>query len=384
MQLLVEESRRVYDKFKWKLEKSDINKFNPNDFRLLDWINYLYKNNELKEYIDEIINIGDKMSSLIREKGALIEGGITDTYITYQGHLSILKAEKEGSSKIVNKQESQKFGYYPRLLNREICEGYKTIIQYLRTYLEAGDKLIFKILKQKSFDLNTFKERQQLLQSLRYYEKYKDKYIEKFDDYDLTPLINLFINEIKKSVDESRKVFNSEEIKILDAGCGTGRDVKYFINEGFKITAFDASPAMVFETKRKIANLKAQDIKSANFSNCIEMTFEEVNYKREFDGIWAAASLLHIHPKKIDYILKVLVDALKPGGIMFFSLKYGKGSEKIGYRYFYYYTENYINKIIRNIEGIKKLGFKVLTQHPPIFQRPRKVFQNPILSVVDH
>jgi len=47
-------------------------------------------------------------------------------------------------------------------------------------------------------------------------------------------------------------------------------------------------------------------------------------------------------------------------------------------------VENFFSLQPKNNHIEYYLGFKVLTQHPPIFQRPRKVFQNPILSVVDH
>lgn len=360
MQLMIEKSREVYKKFKWKLKEEHIPGFDPNNFRLLDWIHRLHKENKLKPLIDEIIRIGDEMSSLIIAKGGLIEGGITDTCIKYQGHISILKAAIEGETKKDNEPGWQEFGYYPRLLNREISEGYKSIIEYMKSYLEAGDKVISKIFKEgfsvirlfKKRDRKEylFKERQQLLQTLRYYENYKEKYAEEFDDNDLTPLYEPFIEEINKSILHNQIKDYDHIISILDAGCGTGRDTAHFIKKGFRVTAFDASPAMVFKTKSKISSLENQYNKAASQSKCLEMTFEEMKFKNEFNGIWVAASLLHVPHSKMKKNLKNLIDALKPGGVLYLSLKYGKGSDEIGYRHFYYYTGWMIWRIRKRIK----------------------------------
>ena len=69
---------------------------------------------------------------------------------------------------------------------------------------------------------------------------------------------------------------------ILDAGCGGGRDSKYFINHEYKVTAFDASKGMVECAKKEINQ------------PVLKLSFQKMDFKNLFDGIWACASLLHV------------------------------------------------------------------------------------------
>jgi SAM-dependent methyltransferase len=98
---------------------------------------------------------------------------------------------------------------------------------------------------------------------------------------------------------------------ILDAGCGSGRDAKYFLKKGYKVTAFDASQEMV--------NLAAQETGLPVFHLC----FADLAFQNEFDGVWAQASLLHIPYQQTRAIYQKIHQALKPQGIFFASYKYG-------------------------------------------------------------
>jgi SAM-dependent methyltransferase len=99
---------------------------------------------------------------------------------------------------------------------------------------------------------------------------------------------------------------------ILDAGCGSGRDSKFFLKEGCAVTAFDASQAM--------AALAAKE----TGLNVLNMTFQEMNFHQEFDGVWAQASLLHIPYQETRKIYEKIHHALKPGGIFYAAYKYGQ------------------------------------------------------------
>lgn len=54
------------------------------------------------------------------------------------------------------------------------------------------------------------------------------------------------------------------------------------------------------------------------------MRFEEMSFSNEFDGIWACASLFHVPQDELPDIIKKIRDALKLGGIVYASFKYGK------------------------------------------------------------
>lgn len=96
---------------------------------------------------------------------------------------------------------------------------------------------------------------------------------------------------------------------ILDAGCGSGRDMLYFNNAGYSVKGFDNSIKMV-----EIAS---------SYSKCsVDYTsFEKIEYKDAFDGIWACASLLHVQREDLNDVFIKLHKALHKGGILYCSFK---------------------------------------------------------------
>lgn len=121
---------------------------------------------------------------------------------------------------------------------------------------------------------------------------------------------------------------------IFDIGCGSGRDAKFFQDQGYNVTAADSAIEMV-----KLSSLLLG-------KPSLHLSFGEVDFKEEFDGVWANASLLHVKFDRLPEILKNLCNALKPGGVLFMSFKYGEGDYIKDGRYFNDHTENSIRKII--------------------------------------
>lgn len=100
--------------------------------------------------------------------------------------------------------------------------------------------------------------------------------------------------------------------RILDAGCGSGRDALAFKEQGFQVEAFDASEKMVQQAKKL---LPKNEVKLATF----------LNYRSacSFDGIWACASLLHVPIAELPAVFRGLASLLKPKGVFYCSFKYG-------------------------------------------------------------
>jgi len=109
---------------------------------------------------------------------------------------------------------------------------------------------------------------------------------------------------------------------ILDAGCGSGRDARAFLERGYRVTAFDASPALA-------------QLASAHLGQAVLVRrFAEVEEMAVYDGIWACASLLHVPPAEIPDALARLWRALKPGGVFYCSFKLGQGEREQQGRHF--------------------------------------------------
>lgn len=116
--------------------------------------------------------------------------------------------------------------------------------------------------------------------------------------------------------------------KILDLGCGAGRDSRILAEKGYEIVGIDYSNEML-KSARKLHG----DLKNIHFR---KMDMRKLDFKnRVFDGVWASASLLHIPKKEIPKVLREVRRVLKPNGYFFVAVKKGEGermvaSEKYG------------------------------------------------------
>jgi len=127
--------------------------------------------------------------------------------------------------------------------------------------------------------------------------------------------------------------------RILDAGCGSGRDVKAFSEMGFAVEAFDASAELVALARQWSGKPVAQ------------MRFQDVDAVETYDGIWCCASLLHVSEAELPDIMTKLAISLKPGGVWYLSFKHGRGErEKDGRRF----TDMDESGLKQLIEGIKR------------------------------
>lgn len=168
-------------------------------------------------------------------------------------------------------------------------------------------------------------------------------------EYQSRNLITIYLEEYE--------VFRSllgNKTKILEIGCGAGRDAEAFISFGFDYTGMDASEGMLQEAKDRV--------KDGTF---LIGDFYKLNFLDEsFDGFWAAASFLHVPKTEIGKVLSEARRILKPEGIGFISLKQKTSidegvieEEKMGgiARYFSFYEEDEFRTIL------KSNGFKVIS-----------------------
>ena len=117
--------------------------------------------------------------------------------------------------------------------------------------------------------------------------------------------------------------------EILDFGCGSGRDTKYFLEKGMQVTACDGSSAIVKEASAY----------TGIPVSC--MKFNELNADNQYDGIWACASLLHLQYEDLKDVFGRMLKAIRKEGIIFMSFRYGTFE---GYRDERWYTDLDIEK----------------------------------------
>ena len=153
-------------------------------------------------------------------------------------------------------------------------------------------------------------------------------------------------SETTKNVDfsEVQQIFTnylSPNASILDFGCGSGRDTKYFLDQGYHVTATDGSEVIC----KMATDYTGIQVK--------QMLFEELDDRNQYDGIWACASILHLSREELPDIFHKMHQALKTNGIIYTSFKYGIFEGERNGRYFTDFTEEKFEKFVQNIENVK-------------------------------
>lgn len=127
---------------------------------------------------------------------------------------------------------------------------------------------------------------------------------------------------------------------ILDFGCGSGRDTKYFLSQGYQVDAVDGS----IELCKLASEYTGIEVKHAFFNELAEM--------EQYDGIWACSSILHLPLEELADVMRKMVAALKDNGIIYTSFKYGNFSGERRGRYFTDMTEALFVDFIKQIENV--------------------------------
>ena len=128
---------------------------------------------------------------------------------------------------------------------------------------------------------------------------------------------------------------------ILDFGCGSGRDTKYFLARDFNVDAIDGSIELC-KIASEYTNIKVR-----------HMYFNELSIVNKYDGIWACSSILHLSLDDLVDVFKRMSKALKDEGIIYTSFKYGDFSGERNGRYFTDMTEDSFAKLIADVENLK-------------------------------
>ena len=174
--------------------------------------------------------------------------------------------------------------------------------------------------------------------TLDYYNKNAEKYYQRTISADMSAQYKFFLKYLATGA------------RILDLGCGSGRDTKYFRDNGYNVTAIDGSEEMC---------RKAEAYTGIPVRN---MDFLDLNDREIYAGIWASASLLHIVKKDLPRMFAKLRKALTKEGVLYVSFKEGNFEGLRDGRYYTDLTEGELFNLVNTVGGMKIVEAKHFTK----------------------
>ena len=168
-------------------------------------------------------------------------------------------------------------------------------------------------------------------QTIQYYDQNAACFVENTRDVDFHVIQDEFLEKLPVGA------------QILDLGCGSGRDTKYFLKHGYQVNAIDGSAELcALATEYTGIPVKCQ-------------LFQELAASEVYDGIWACSSLLHLSYGELDEVLYRIEKALKPQGILYMSFKYGVFEGERNGRYFLDFTEEKLEQLLKKHSDLQQL-----------------------------
>jgi 2-polyprenyl-3-methyl-5-hydroxy-6-metoxy-1,4-benzoquinol methylase len=104
--------------------------------------------------------------------------------------------------------------------------------------------------------------------------------------------------------------------KILELGCGGGRDSEAMIRAGFDVTPTDGSVGLAREAEKRLG----RPVRI--------LRFEDLDDQGVYDAVWANACLLHVPEDRLGDVLAKIHKAMRRGGRFYASFKKGDGGDR--------------------------------------------------------
>lgn len=103
--------------------------------------------------------------------------------------------------------------------------------------------------------------------------------------------------------------------KIIDVGCGNGRNLVYFLQNDFEVFAIDSDPTAIEEVKKLSQRLSPQN----SLENFRDALAEDIPFENEAFDLVISSAVLHFAKDKdhFDAMLQCMWQVLKPGGFFF-------------------------------------------------------------------
>ncbi len=222
-------------------------------------------------------------------------------------------------------------------------------------HVEASTKWGEASLDKKRIDRESLDEIERV--TLGHYDRNAESFWLGTRDHDVSQNIRAFLQALSANFD------NNRALDILDFGCGPGRDLYTFKEQGHRPTGLDGSQAFCAMARQH--------------SGCpvLHQQFLSLDLgKRSFDGIFANASLFHVPGQELPRVLRECHRALRVGGILFMSNPRGEAEGWQRERYGHYMEFEASKRCL------ERAGFSMLDHYYRPEGKPRT--QQPWLAIV--
>lgn len=164
---------------------------------------------------------------------------------------------------------------------------------------------------------------------MSYYDEHAEEFLSATQDADMDNILTRFLRLLP------------EGARVLDWGCGSGRDARSMLELGYEVTAVDLSLAMCAAASA----LTGLPVRNESFTDLGDIDC--------YDGIWANASLLHVPNHELPALLQRAATALKPSGILYASFKYGSDELWRGERFFNDMNEDKLASVLGSAPSLR-------------------------------
>lgn len=168
-----------------------------------------------------------------------------------------------------------------------------------------------------------------MMDTIDYYNRNVQDFVDRTVAVDFTGIQNVFLELLPR------------DARILDFGCGSGRDTKYFLDCGYQVDAMDGS----IELCRAASEYTGIHVK--------QMLFQDLAEEEKYDGIWACASILHVKKTELPDIIRKMSLSTKENGIIYISFKCGDYEGERNGRYFTDMTEISMKELLVDFPELK-------------------------------
>ena len=163
------------------------------------------------------------------------------------------------------------------------------------------------------------------INTISYYNVHAQSFTKSTRGVDFTAIQNKFLDKLPAGA------------FILDFGCGSGRDTRYFLDQGYRVEAIDGSE----ELCRLAGEYTGIEVKC--------MLFQELQDTDRYDAVWACSSILHLTYDELITVLEKIARALKDKGLLYTSFKYGTEEGERNGRYFTDMTEEKLTGLLEKV-----------------------------------